>query len=155
MDSYKLNRGRNEVIVWKIELSVQDSYKSSSSECIWKSWKMYRPQNIIITDFIIEFDDMVQQLSECDIKLLNAVLAYRALKSTNLGEDNEKLIIATIWDITLNEMTVRIKKVMGVWLLERKYLLRSLVYQIKSEPTDVHLAQSFDENSDAQTKDIM
>ena len=49
--------------------------------------KYIRPQNITIVDFNIEFDCMVQQLSEHQIKLSDAVLAYTALKNTNLEED--------------------------------------------------------------------
>lgn len=57
---------------------------------------------MIIADFSIEFDCIIQQPVEYKIKLPDAVLAYRAQKSTSLGEDNEKLIIATVREITLN-----------------------------------------------------
>lgn len=70
-------------------------------------------ENITIVDFIIEFDHMFQQLSEHDIKLLEAGLAYRPLKSANLEEEKEKLKMATIRNIILNEMTVQIKKKNG------------------------------------------
>lgn len=53
---------------------------------------------------------MVLQLSNQDIKLPDVVLRYRAFKSVNLGEVNEKLIMATIKDIKWNEMMVQIKK---------------------------------------------
>lgn len=39
---------------------------------------------------------MVQRLNEHEIKLPVAVLVYRALKSTNRGEDDEELIMVAV-----------------------------------------------------------
>ena len=48
----------------------------------------------------------VQQLSEHEIKLPDAILVHKILKSANLGEGNEKRIMATVRDITFNERMI-------------------------------------------------
>ena len=66
-----------------------------------------------IADYLIEFDRMNAQLSVHNIKLPEPVLAYRALKSANLTNDNEKLVKATVTELTLKAMSAQLKKVMG------------------------------------------
>ena len=60
----------------------------------------------------MKFDQMVQQFCKYKNKLLDTILAYRALKSVNLREDNEKLKMATIRDIILDEKMIQMKKEM-------------------------------------------
>ena len=62
--------------------------------------KYKRPAEMSISDFRVEFDRLVQQLKSYKIELPEAVLAYRALKSANLSIDNEKLVRATVQEIT-------------------------------------------------------
>ena len=73
--------------------------------------KYLRPVNASMFDFQIEFDRMVEQLKEYKISLPDAVLAYRALKSANISEENEKIIMATVKDLNVKDMMSQIRKV--------------------------------------------
>ena len=53
-------------------------------------------------------------MKEYKISLLDPVLAYGALKSANLSESNEKLIMATVNDVALEDMMLQIRKDIGM-----------------------------------------
>ena len=99
--------------------------------------KFVRPASMSISDFNVEFDRMVQQLREHDIKLPEVVLAYRALKSADLGEENEKLVVATVRELTLKEMMLQIRKIMGIRPGMLVHSSTASVSVVKTEPLEV------------------
>ena len=92
-------------------------YKEDANQAALASYETFekysRPSEMTIADYLIEFDRMNAQLSVHNIKLPEPVLAYRALKSANLTNDNEKLVKATVTELTLKAMSAQLKKVMG------------------------------------------
>ena len=104
--------------------------------------KYTRPSSMSMADFNVEYDRMVQKLKEHDIKLPEAVLAHRVLKSANLSEDNEKLVVATVKDATYTDMMDQIRKIMRVRPVDRDVTVKPVVATIKSEPLDINLAES-------------
>ena len=101
--------------------------------------KYSRPSSMSITDFNVEFDSMVQKLREHDIKLPDAVLAHRALKSANLREENEKLVVATVKEASSQEM-IQIKKIMGVRSEVSQKSSPGPVACVKTEPQEVNFS---------------
>ena len=125
--------------------------------------KYVRPESATIADYQIEFDRMVAQLKEHKIVLPEPVLAYRALKSAVLGEDNEKLVLATVRDVTLDDMMFQIRKVMQVNSANLRVSSDQSgvgpVSHIKTEPADVHYGENYAnseyayDNGEEQTED--
>ena len=103
--------------------------------------KFVRPSSMTIGDFSVEFARMVHQLKDYKIILPDPVLAYRTLKSANIGEDNEKLIRATVPKVTPEAMMLQIRKVMGVKADELSIsdgpTSVGPISHIKEEPMDV------------------
>lgn len=61
----------------------------------------------------MDFDRLVQQVKEYKISLPDPVLAYWALRSSNITEENVRLIPATVNDNMMDEL----KKVMDMdWI---------------------------------------
>ena len=102
--------------------------------------KYSRRSSMSIADFNVEFDSMVQKLKEHDKKLPDAVLAHRALKSANLSEENEKLVVATVKEANSQEMMIQIKKIMGVRSEVSQKSSPGPVACIKTEPQDVNFS---------------
>ena len=71
-----------------------------------------RPPETSLEDFLIDFGQHVTKLKDFNILLLEPVLAFRALKSANLTPDNEKLIKATVGELTLSSMSGQLRKIM-------------------------------------------
>ena len=63
-------------------------------------------------DFLIEFGRLVAKLKDFNILLPEPVLAFRALKSANITPDNEKLVKATVSELTLSSMSKQLRKIM-------------------------------------------
>ena len=70
-----------------------------------------RETTVPMNDYLISFDRHVARLKEYNIILPEPVLAYRALKSASLSSETEKLVRATISDLTLSAMTTQLKKI--------------------------------------------
>ena len=62
--------------------------------------------------FLIEFGRLVAKLKDFNILLPEPVLAFRALKSANITPDNEKLVKATVSELTLSSMSKQLRKIM-------------------------------------------
>ena len=112
--------------------------------------KYVRPEDSSIADFQIEFDRLVQQLKEHKITLPDPVLAYRALKSASLSEENEKLIMATVSDITLNDMMTQLRKVMGVRQSVARSQFDTAPIKVKQEPNANECLQLVDDSQQQQ-----
>ena len=61
---------------------------------------------------MIEFGRLVAKLKDFNILLPEPVLAFRALKSANIPLDNEKLVKATVSELTLSSMSKQLQKIM-------------------------------------------
>ena len=85
-----------------------------------------------IAHFQIEFDRMIGQLKSYKIGLSDPVLAYRALKSENLSEGYENIVMTTVSEITLNSMILKFPKVMTMEK-QRTVAEISLDIEIKKE----------------------
>ena len=94
------------------ELFKEDKNKAAL-ETYDKFERYNRPSEMTIADYLIEFDRMTAQLKLHKIILPEHVLAYRFLSSANLTDDHEKLIRATVSEVTLKSMAFQLKKVMG------------------------------------------
>ena len=86
---------------------------------------------------------MNDQLGVYNIKLPEPVLAYRALKSANLTNDNEKLVKATVTELTLKAMSAQLKKVMGTGTVNEVSGI-----QIKKEVAFAENSQTKQENEE-------
>ena len=94
------------------ELFKEDENKAALET--YNKFKRYsRPSEVTIVVYLIEFDRMTAQLKLHKIILPEPVLAYRVLRSANLTDVHERLIRATISELTQNPMAFQLKKVMG------------------------------------------
>ena len=71
-----------------------------------------RPPGTSLEDFLIDFGRLVAKLRDFNILLPEPVLAFRALKSANITKDNEKLVKATVSELTLSSMSEQLRKIM-------------------------------------------
>ena len=94
------------------ELFKEDENKAAL-ETYDKFEKYSRSSEMTIVDYLIEFDRMTAQLKLHKIILPEHVLVYRVLRSANLTDDYEKLIRATVSELTLKSMAFQLKKLMG------------------------------------------
>ena len=86
--------------------------KNQSAFICYKNFENYhRERNASINDYLIQFDRHIVKLREFQMILPEPVLAYRALKSANLSPENERLIRATINNLTLYDMAQQLKKI--------------------------------------------
>ena len=86
--------------------------KNQSAFICYENFENYhRECNTSINDYLIQFDRHVAKLREFQITLPEPVLAYHALKSANLSPENERLIRATINNLTLYDMAQQLKKI--------------------------------------------
>ena len=65
-----------------------------------------------LENFLIDFGRHVAKLKDFNILLPELVLAFRALKSANLTLDNEKLVKATVGELTPSSMSGQLRKIM-------------------------------------------
>ena len=82
-----------------IPSDVHNRYANSLKE------SYHSEPHISINYYLIEFQWHVSKIRRFQIILLEPVLAYHPLKSSNLSPDNERLIRATITNFTLLDMT--------------------------------------------------
>ena len=155
MDLNKLNTKEGLKLLYEKLDSLFEVDKHQAALMAYGDFEKYtRPSSMTIADFNVEFDRMVQQLKDHEIKLPKAVLAYRVLKSANLGEGNEKLVLATVKDTTCKEMMGQIRKVMGIRPETLFNTSIPAVAHIKSEPAGVNLSQTLEDPSD-QAEEIL
>ena len=84
--------------------------KNQSAFICFENFENYHWEcNTSINDYLIQFDRHVAKLREFQITLPEPVLAYRALESANL--ENERLIRATINNLTLYDTAKQLKKI--------------------------------------------
>ncbi len=93
--------------------------------------KYVRSEETSATDYLIEIDRLVAKLKDHKIILPEPVLAYRVLKSANLSADLEVLVKATVESLTLDSMSLQLKKVMKSLIASNK---SNVAVEIKKEP---------------------
>ena len=77
----------------------------------YKTFENYqRLPGMSLEDFLIEFGRLVVKLKDFNILLPEPVRAFRALKSANITKDNEKLVKATVSELTLSSMSEHLRK---------------------------------------------
>lgn len=90
-----------------------------------------RPSGTTITDFLIKYEYLYQNLGNENITLPDGVQAFFLLTAANISEDMEKLARATCKDMTYGEMKSTIKKIFGD---PESADIKSAAPNIKSEP---------------------
>ena len=91
---------------------------NQSAFLTYKIFKGYRRQPDSSTeDFLINFDQHVTKLKDFNIFLPEPVLAFRTLKNANLTSENERLVKATIGELTLSSMSRQLQKIMHSLLM--------------------------------------
>ena len=79
----------------------------------YETFKNFRgPPGVSLEDFLLEFGRLIAKLKDFNILLPEPVLAFRALKSTNITPDNEKLVKASVSELTLSSMLEQLRKIM-------------------------------------------
>ena len=112
--------------------------------------KYQKPEGLSVCDYLIEFDCLVAKLKDFKITVPEPILAYRVLKSANLKPEDERLIKATVSELTLAKMSEQLKKVMrGYDTSVKKYP----AVQVKNE-LDIEFNESSSEKqNDQETTD--
>ena len=98
-------------LVEKLDILFLEDKNQSAFFCYENFENYHRECNTSIKDYLIQFDRHVVKLREFQITSPEPVLAYRALKSANLSPENERLIRATINNLTLYDMAQQLKKI--------------------------------------------
>ena len=96
----------------KLDELFQEDKTQAALICYDKFERYSRPSDMSITDYLVEFERMIEKLKVYEIALPQPVLAYRALRSANISEDYEKIVKATVSDLTFKWMSKQLKKVM-------------------------------------------
>ena len=130
-------------------------YKEDSNQSAFLAYETFeqyeKAESTSVTDYLIEFDRLVAKLKTHKITLPEPVLAYRALKSANLKPEDEKLVKATVSDLTLKEMGNQLKKVMKGYnndTSENKQTPTVVKKEVNVDFTEVENIQENLENSD-------
>ena len=88
-------------------------YINQSAFLTNKTFEGYQRQpDPSIEHFLINFSQHVTKLKDFNILLPEPVLAFRVLKSVNLTSENEKLVKATISELTLSSMSGQLQKIL-------------------------------------------
>ena len=132
----------------KLDGLFKEDKGQATLNCYEKFEKYCRPKEMSLADFRVEFDRLVQQLKSYSIELPDAVLAYRALKSANVSVENEKLVRATVSEVTLKAVMSQLQKVVGVDVTQSASEHQGNI-KVKQEP-DVNLASVPSEPETAQ-----
>ena len=113
MDLPTLNEDNGMTLLYdKLDTLFKED-KNQSAFIAYETFEKYqRPSDMSVCDYLIEFDRLTAKLKDYQIQLPEPVLAYRALKSANLTQENEKLIKATVSELTVKAMAEQLKKVM-------------------------------------------
>ena len=98
-------------LVEKLDTLFLEDKNQSVFICYENFENYHQEHNTSINDYLIQFDRHVAKLREFQITLPELVLAYRALKSATLSPENERLIRATINNLTLYDMAQQLKKI--------------------------------------------
>ena len=96
----------------KVDTLFLEDIKQSAFRAYETFENYQRPPGTSLEDFLIEFGRLDAKLKYFNILLPEPVLVFRALKSTNITKDNEKLVKATVSELTLSSMSKQSRKIM-------------------------------------------
>ena len=93
--------------------------------------KFHRPAEMSMSNFIIEFERLLNKTKHYGTIMSSDILAYRLLKSANVSEHHQELARATVKELTYDEMKDKLKKIFG----QRSASEESFSTSVKVEPT--------------------
>ena len=129
-------------------------FKTDSDQAAFAAYenfeKFSRSDNMSMSDYKVEFDRLVQQLKHHKMELPEPVLAYRALKSANLSENDERLIRATVKEIKLDSMMLQLTRVLGFGDSSIKTEQEADVVKVKSESNVMYSERCKDQEQDKE-----
>ena len=98
----------NKLVVFKNE-KVDEAYNAYS-----KFITFQKHSEMIMTDYIVEYEDLHCAMVEHDMQLPDNVQAFKLLDGANLSEDDHKLVLALANDIKLQTMQSVLKCLFSV-----------------------------------------
>ena len=98
----------NKLVVFKNE-KVDEAYNAYS-----KFITFQKHSEMIMTDYIVEYEDLHCAMVEHDMQLPDNVQAFKLLDGANLSEDDRKLVLALANDIKLQIMQSALKRLFSV-----------------------------------------
>lgn len=75
--------------------------------------KFKRPGDMPIADFVVEFERLYNKAKAYDMVLPDGILAYEFLNNANISDSHEKLIRATMTELSYKAMKEQLRKVFG------------------------------------------
>ena len=75
--------------------------------------KFRRPSDMSMADYVAEFERLYNKAKLYEMVLPEGILAYKFLNNANLSDTHDKLIRATMTDLTYNSMKNQVKKIFG------------------------------------------
>ena len=102
--------------------------------------KFKRPEDMAIADFVVEFERLYNKAKAHDMVLPDGILAYKFLNNANISESHEKLVRATMPNLTYKAMKDQLRKVFGDLSLSvasnKAKVNTTSSMQVKVEPSD-------------------
>ena len=116
------------ILINKLETYVKDE---KASTCIaYERFKTFqRLSDMNITDYLNEFERLYHEIQRFEMSLPSAVLAYQALKSSNLLNEKQQLARTTLRNLTYENMKKQLKAIE-----DNSSIQSENNFQIKSEP---------------------
>ena len=112
VDSLNCDDGIANVVKQLDKLFLVD--KAQSAYQTYDSFeKLRRPSNMTMSDYINEFERLLNKTKINCTEMSSDILAYRLLKSANLSEHHEQLTRATITELSYESMKLQLKKIFG------------------------------------------
>jgi hypothetical protein len=115
------------VLIGKLDTLFQEDKNQAALMAYDKFEQYMRPDDLSVKEYLVEFKRLTIKLKDYNITLPEPVLAYRALRSANLSVENERLIRATVPNLTFNDMSLQLRKVMGNISMEKDLKMERLL----------------------------
>ena len=91
--------------------------------------KFRRPENMKMSDYVNEFERLLNKTKQYGSEMSEDILAYRLLKSANLHEHHEQLARATVGALTYDNMKLQLKRIFGESLIHQRSSMKCLHLQ--------------------------
>ena len=116
------------ILINKLETYVKD--EKASTYTAYERFKTFQcPSDMNITDYLNEFERLYHEIPRFEMSLPSAVLAYQALKSSNLLNEKQQLARTTLRNLTYDNMKKQLKAIENNSSIQSENN-----FQIKSEP---------------------
>ena len=100
-------------IIDKLDVFCESKIAQRQYESYENFTNFKRASTESVSESLMKFESLVNELEELKIVLPQAVKAFHVLKAMNLGESNEKICRATIGELTYDNMIQQIRSVMN------------------------------------------